>query len=74
MKITCDINLEYDSPLKAKKILQSIKVDDYEFVKSSVSKNSIKATMSNTSVSSLLHTLEDYLACVSVAEKIVDKK
>jgi len=31
------------------------------------------AEIEANSVSSLLHTIDDYLACVGVAEKIVDK-
>ena len=73
MKISCNLRIEYNNSEKAEKILRSIKVDDFDFVTSKVHNKRIEATIKSKSVSSLLHTLDDYLACLSVAEKIVDK-
>ena len=73
MRISCNLSIEYDDSGKAEKILRSIKVDDFDFVTSNVQNKRIEATIKSKSVSSLLHTLDDYLACLSVAEKIVDK-
>jgi len=73
MKISCNLSFEYSDSEKAKKILRSIKVDDFDFVTSKVHDKMLKAEIKSKSVSSLLHTLDDYLACISVAEKIVDK-
>lgn len=73
MKITCTLQLDYTSKSVAEKILKSVKVDDPSFVTSTIEKNTLKASIHSTSVSSLLHTLDDYLACISVAEKIVNK-
>ena len=73
MKISCNIFIGYSDSIKAKKMLKSIKVDDFEFVKSKVNKNRLEAEITSKSISSLLHTIDDYLACLSVAEKIVDK-
>jgi hypothetical protein len=73
MKITCTIQCGYTSKKHAEQILHSIKVDDLDFVTSFVKRNILTASIQSTSVSSLIHTLDDYLACVSVAEKIVDK-
>ena len=73
MKATCDIVIEYDDVKRVKTVLQSVKVDDFEFVKSQVDGKQLKAHIESKSVSSLLHTLDDYLACVSVAEKVLDK-
>ncbi len=74
MKATCTLKLTFHSKADAQKILQSLKVDDLEYVQSSQKDKSIQATMEATKLSSLLHTLDDYLACVSVAEKIIHKK
>ena len=41
------------------------------FVKQWRDDKKLSAHIESKSVSSLLHTLDDYLACVSVAEKIV---
>ena len=72
MEISCNLSIEYEDSKKAKKILQSIKVDDFDFVKSQIQGNSLKADIKSKSDSSLIHTLDDYLSCVSVAEKIVN--
>ena len=73
MNITCNLSITYDDSDKAKKILQSIKVDDFDFVKSKVNDKILNAEIQSSSISSLIHTLDDYLSCLSVAEKIVDK-
>jgi len=73
MKARCTIHLEFESTQQAKKILRSIQADDQEFVSSKVKGKTLEAVMESQSVSSLLHTLDDYLACVSVASDIVKK-
>jgi tRNA threonylcarbamoyladenosine modification (KEOPS) complex Pcc1 subunit len=73
MKALCTITLEFENAEKAKKVLQSIQADDQGFVKSTVKGKTLEATMESRSVASLLHTLDDYLACVSVAADIVKK-
>lgn len=73
MEITCSLSIEYNSKINAEKVLQSVKVDDYKFVTSKIQDNTIEATIKSKSIPSLLHTLDDYLACLSIAEKIVIK-
>ncbi|UCD14632.1 MAG: hypothetical protein JSW60_04215 [Thermoplasmatales archaeon] len=73
MKVSCNLAIEYNSTEKAEKILRSIKVDNFDFVTSKLNGNMLETKIESKSVSSLLHTLDDYLACISVAEKIVDK-
>lgn len=73
MQASCDIVIDFDDVDKVKTVLRSIEVDDLNFVKSKADGKRLKAHLEGESVSSLLHTLDDYLACVSVAEKIVDK-
>jgi hypothetical protein len=65
--------MEFESQKKAKKVLQSIQTDDHGFVKSKQSGKTLEAVVESTSVASLLHTLDDYLACVSIADEIVNK-
>lgn len=74
MNVKCNLSIEYESKEKTDKVLRSIKVDDFDFVISKQNGNKIETKIESKSVSSLLHTLDDYLACISVAEKIVDKK
>lgn len=73
MKAFCSISLEFENAEKAKKVLRSIQADDQGFVKSTVKGKTLEAVMESSSVASLLHTLDDYLACVSVATDIVKK-
>lgn len=73
MKVYCNLIIEYDSPEITEKILRSIKVDDFDFVNSKLNGKKLVSKIESKSVSSLIHTLDDYLACISVAEKIVDK-
>ena len=73
MKATCKITIDFDNEKKVKNVFKSIEVDNLRFVKAHVKGKTLEADIESKSVSLLLHTLDDYLACVSVAEKIVDK-
>ncbi len=73
MKAQCTITLEFDTAEKAKKVFQSIQTDDQGFVISTVKGRMLEAVVESHSVASLLHTLDDYLACVSIAVDIVKK-
>jgi tRNA threonylcarbamoyladenosine modification (KEOPS) complex Pcc1 subunit len=73
VKAECRLSIDFENAATAKKVLQSITSDDQGFVKSSVKGSKLEATIQSKSVSSLLHTLDDYLACVSVAKDIVNK-
>lgn len=73
MKAECDLIIEYDNASKTEKILRSIEVDNFDFVKSKLNGKKLEVYIKSKSISSLLHTLDDFLACVSVAEKVVDK-
>jgi len=73
MKASCKLTIEFENEKKLKTVIQAIQVDDFDFVKSNINKNKLEAEISSKSVSSLLHTIDDYLACVSVAGKVVDK-
>jgi len=73
MDVSCKVNIEFEDSEKAKTVLKSIKVDDFDFVSSNIKNNKLEATIKAKSISSLIHTLDDYLACISVAIKIVDK-
>ena len=73
MDIACEIVIEFDNPKKVKTVLKSIEVDNFDFVKSNVNGKKLEAYIKSTSITSLLNTLDDYLACVSVAMNLVDK-
>ena len=73
MKTSCKLEIDLKEKQIAKKVLESIKVDDFDFVKSKINKTVLIGEIKSNSVSSLLHTVDDYLSCVSVAEKVLDK-
>jgi len=73
MRALCTVTLEFESAEKAAKVLRSLQADDEGFVSSKVTGRTLVAVVESSSVSSLLHTLDDYLACVSVAADIVKK-
>ncbi len=73
MKASCNITIEYDDQKTVQMVHKSIEVDNFDFVSTKITKNQLEVYIESKSVPSLLHTLDDYLACVSVAEKIVDK-
>lgn len=73
MKVRCRLELFYNDTKSAEIIYRSVKVDDEKFVKSSLDGKRVIAEIETDSTGSLLHTLDDYLACISIAEKILDK-
>ena len=74
MKIICDISIFYKDHDEARTILKSVEVDNMNFVDSHLVGKSIETRIENISISSILHTIDDYLSCISVAEKVIDKK
>jgi len=73
MNVSCEVVIDFDDEKQAKTVLKSIEVDDFDFLKSKISGKELKAQIESNSVSSLIHTLDDYLACISVASKVLDK-
>ncbi len=65
---------EYKNKKNAESIAKSIKVDNYIFVKTKTKDNKIMSEIESDSIPSMLHTIDDYLSCVGVAENIVDNK
>lgn len=74
MEIKCRFILEYRDERDAEIIYRSVKIDDEDFVKSYLDGRRIIAEIDAYSIGSLLHTINDYLACISVAEKVIKTK
>ena len=72
--VRCTLVLEFPSPEEAEKVLRSVELDNQGYIATKVVGSAIHAEMSSTSLKSLLHTLDDFLACTSVAEKVVSRK
>lgn len=74
MKISCTLEFDYDSEDEAQAVARAVEVDNEGFVSMVVEGIRITSTVESKSISSLIHTLDDFLACVSVAERIVNGK
>ncbi len=72
MKARATLRLTFPSARTAKTVADSVRPEDQGYVRTRRSGATITATASADSPMSLLHTLDDYLACVSVAEKTTE--
>ena len=73
-RVRCTLTLEFESKDDAEKVHRSVELDNFGYLESTVRENLIIADMEADSLKSLLHTLEDFLTCTSVASRIVSKK
>jgi len=64
------VTLKYGSRTEADRVDRATRVDHGGFLESKVTGAAIEAEAAADSPLALLHTLEDYLACVTVAEKV----
>lgn len=71
MKVSCKLEFNYGSEEEAEAVLKAVEVDNYEFVKTKLEGKRLLSTVESDSIPSLIHTLDDYLGCVSVAERVV---
>jgi tRNA threonylcarbamoyladenosine modification (KEOPS) complex Pcc1 subunit len=73
-KVSCSLRLEFASSEQAEHVHRSVELDDQGFVTTKLEGSTILAEIQASSLNSLLHTLDDFLSCTSVAEKIVSKR
>ena len=71
MKIKCKFIFEYSNSEMAKKIRDALEVDNYSFITTELDAGNMIAYIKSESIMSLLHTTEDYLACLSSAENVI---
>jgi len=70
--IRCVLEWEYADEAKARAVQQALAPDDAGFVRSRTEGPRLIAEIEGRSPMSLLHSIEDYLACLAVAEQAVD--
>lgn len=73
-KVRCELHLEFDSKESAENVHRSVELDNQGYIVTRVDGRVIHAEIEADSLNSLLHTLDDFLACTGVADKIVAKK
>ncbi len=72
MKARATLTLRFPDSAIARTIAESVSLDDQEYVQTRRKGTTITATAEAEGALSLLRTLDDYLACVSVAERTAD--
>ena len=70
VRVSARLTLRYGSRAEAERVDRATRVDHGGFLRSRVAGSAIEAEAAADAPLALLHTLEDYLACVSVAEKV----
>ncbi len=74
MEIKCKLNLKFSDPTTARKIMEALDIDNSDYIESELEGDSIISEIKSKSFMSLLHTIEDYLSCLSTAENLLDEK
>lgn len=74
MNIECTIKIQYPTKKIADALVKTLRVDDVSFVQTALKQETqLDVTITAQTIASLLHSLDDYLACLTVAEKLVNK-
>jgi len=73
VKCDCEFSLEFEDADEAKKVLGSVKLDNGEWISTKLEGRRILCHASSDSIGGLLHTAEDFLSCVSLAERMIRK-
>jgi tRNA threonylcarbamoyladenosine modification (KEOPS) complex Pcc1 subunit len=72
MKSTCTLELEFPDEKTARNIAKAMEMDNAGYIETRVEGKTIYATTTAENVMSLRNTLDDYLACATVAQKSLE--
>ena len=70
--VRCVLEWDYADETQARAVHRALAPDDAGFVRSRTEGPRLIAEIEGKTPMSLLHTVEDYLACVAVAEQAVE--
>lgn len=70
MSVECEIELDLETEAQAQAILKAIELDNGQYAKAAVTGKTLNLVCGAKSMPSMLHTLEDLLACIRVAEEM----
>ena len=73
MRARATLTLRFADAATAKAVAQSVSLDDEGYIRTRRNGATITATAAAEGAMGLLHTLDDYLACVSVAERTAEE-
>jgi tRNA threonylcarbamoyladenosine modification (KEOPS) complex Pcc1 subunit len=71
MKSICTLTLEFPDEATARNIAKALELDNAGYVEARVEGKIIHVVAKTDDVLSLRNTIDDYLACVSVAQKSI---
>lgn len=71
MQVECRIELEYESEQQARNVMASISLDNGRYASTEVQGRKLVITSSAASAPSMLHTIEDLMSCLKVADQVV---
>ena len=71
MAIECAIEIDYDTEEQARNVARSISLDNGKYADAHVAGSKLIVRCSASSTPSMLHTIEDLLACIKVADQLV---
>lgn len=67
--LTCRVLLEYKDQKSAELVASSVTPDNEDYIELQVEGSNIKCFAKAETPKKLLHTLDDFLACVAIAEE-----
>ena len=74
MRVSCRLEFPYPTERDAELVSRSLRVDDEEeYITTTVEGRTLVAEARAETIKGLLHTLEDYLACLAVAERVLGR-
>lgn len=73
-KHECELSFEFGSAKDAELVAKALDLDNPDFIKTEIDGRVIRSRITADSINSLINTLDDYLACIAMAEKIVKDK
>ena len=71
--LECKFVLEYDDENKAKIIRESLEPDNEDYIEIVQKGSELKATCEAETPKELLHTIDDFLACLTISEDSIEK-
>lgn len=72
MKVRCKIWIDCTTPEHAAIINRAVSIDNERYIASKPNGTFIEAEAEAESILSLLHTIDDFLSCVSLARKSIE--
>ena len=71
--VKCKFEMEYENEKQAEIIKESLEPDNEDYIELKREGNNLKATCKAETPIELLHTVDDFLSCLSITEDTLDK-